>query len=302
MVVMARVRAVALVTGQAGAVVVLQRLGAAGGLAVPADAPLAWLSAAPPEVAITAVLRLVGLALSWWLVACSAAAVTAALTGVPAAVRAVRVATVPLLRPVVDRVVALALAGATLTASAATPAWAAAPPPAATAQPAEEPAPPFGHLSFAAGTPVPPAAAPPPALPRPLPSPTGTTDPALPSPGGGAATTPPLPPSARPAPAGGSGAASPFPPGAFPAGNPAVPHTPPEGNPAMPATHVVAPGDNLWGIAAARLGGAGTTAREVHAYWVRLIAANRDHLRSGDPDLVHPGEVLLLPAVEEPVS
>lgn len=62
-------------------------------------------------------------------------------------------------------------------------------------------------------------------------------------------------------------------------------------------TYVVRRGDNLWKIAARRV-------REVTAfpenaaiahYWRRLIAANRDHLRSGDPDLIYPGETIVLP-------
>jgi nucleoid-associated protein YgaU len=62
--------------------------------------------------------------------------------------------------------------------------------------------------------------------------------------------------------------------------------------------HVVAAGENLWVIARGVLSAGGTTPtdREVHAYWIRLIQAN--DVPSGDPDLIHPGEVLRLPAVE----
>lgn len=62
--------------------------------------------------------------------------------------------------------------------------------------------------------------------------------------------------------------------------------------------HVVSPGENLWVIARGRLVDMGVDApddRTVHAYWVRLIAENAPLLRSGDPDLIHPGEVLRLP-------
>jgi nucleoid-associated protein YgaU len=32
-------------------------------------------------------------------------------------------------------------------------------------------------------------------------------------------------------------------------------------------------------------------------YWLRLVAANRDRLiRPGDPDLIQPGQTLLLPS------
>ena len=34
---------------------------------------------------------------------------------------------------------------------------------------------------------------------------------------------------------------------------------------------------------------------EVHPYWVETIEINLDSLRSGDPDLIYPGEELMLP-------
>lgn len=71
--------------------------------------------------------------------------------------------------------------------------------------------------------------------------------------------------------------------------------------PVQPGTHVVVRGDNLWDIAARHLAatvpGAPASAEQVRSYWVELIDANRGHLRSGDPDLIHPGEVVRLPAV-----
>jgi hypothetical protein len=35
---------------------------------------------------------------------------------------------------------------------------------------------------------------------------------------------------------------------------------------------------------------------EIGWYWIRLVELNRPHLRSGDPDVVYPGEVIALPA------
>ena len=59
-----------------------------------------------------------------------------------------------------------------------------------------------------------------------------------------------------------------------------------------PRQVVVRPGDSLWSIAAHLLGpGAGDT--EVTAAWHRLHDANRS--RVGDPDLIHPGQRLLVP-------
>jgi hypothetical protein len=63
-------------------------------------------------------------------------------------------------------------------------------------------------------------------------------------------------------------------------------------------------GDNLWAIARnhlarARSGGSGEpTNREVAHYWLRLVEANKDGLRSGDPDLIYPDEEITLPPVD----
>jgi len=63
-------------------------------------------------------------------------------------------------------------------------------------------------------------------------------------------------------------------------------------------THVVAPGENLWMISHdtlhTRLRRAPSD-QETTAYWIDLIDANRPNLRSGDPDLIVPGESIELP-------
>jgi len=63
--------------------------------------------------------------------------------------------------------------------------------------------------------------------------------------------------------------------------------------------HIVKPGDSLWRIAATHLDGHPTSTLSVGAYWRKVIEANRDHLRSGDPNLIFPGEVIRLPGVAE---
>jgi nucleoid-associated protein YgaU len=69
-------------------------------------------------------------------------------------------------------------------------------------------------------------------------------------------------------------------------------------------THRVVGGDNLWAIARDHLsrqrsGGSGEpTNHEVAAYWLKVVQANRDRLRSGDPDLIYPGERVTLPPVD----
>jgi nucleoid-associated protein YgaU len=72
---------------------------------------------------------------------------------------------------------------------------------------------------------------------------------------------------------------------------------------AQEQTYQVVSDDNLWTIARDHLaearGGAdqpGT--REVAAYWLRVVEANRDRLVSGDPDLIYPGERIVLPPVD----
>ncbi|HEX4493872.1 MAG TPA: LysM domain-containing protein [Acidimicrobiia bacterium] len=63
------------------------------------------------------------------------------------------------------------------------------------------------------------------------------------------------------------------------------------------ATVVVVPGDNLWLIARRALGSDRPSA--IAPYWRALIAANVESLRSHDPNLIYPGERLVLPRREE---
>jgi nucleoid-associated protein YgaU len=67
-------------------------------------------------------------------------------------------------------------------------------------------------------------------------------------------------------------------------------------------TYVVRAGDNLWRIAQTEMahaaGGLLPDNRRVAQYWRRLIAANRATLRSGDPSLIFPGEVVALPRID----
>ena len=63
-------------------------------------------------------------------------------------------------------------------------------------------------------------------------------------------------------------------------------------------TVVVEKGDHLWSISADHLEattGKEPSAAEITPVWVEVIEANRARLRSGDPDLIYPGETVVLP-------
>jgi hypothetical protein len=62
-------------------------------------------------------------------------------------------------------------------------------------------------------------------------------------------------------------------------------------------------GDSLWTIARDHLAAAGKGSgepsnRQVAEYWAKVKAANRHRLASGDPDLIEPGERIVLPPVD----
>lgn len=102
----------------------------------------------------------------------------------------------------------------------------------------------------------------------------------------------PPPPAPDPIPAPTPPASTPAPPGPGP-----VP-APPAPGPLRATNVVVRPGDDLWRLAAARLQtalGRVANASEIGPYWVEVVEANRARLRSGDPDLIFPGEELWLP-------
>jgi hypothetical protein len=90
------------------------------------------------------------------------------------------------------------------------------------------------------------------------------------------------------------------------AGVPTSPESPSPTTPTAagaPPAHTVVEGDSLWHISAAHL--ATVTGRdratipvaEIAGYWVRVCETNRATLRSGNLDLIHPGEVIHLPVL-----
>lgn len=60
----------------------------------------------------------------------------------------------------------------------------------------------------------------------------------------------------------------------------------------------VRPGDHLWKISARHLGEHSPDS-QVAPYWRRVVAVNTPNLRSGDPDLIYPGETISLPPISE---
>lgn len=64
---------------------------------------------------------------------------------------------------------------------------------------------------------------------------------------------------------------------------------------------VVRAGDHMWSLAEERLAsvrGRTVSDSETALYWLEVIAVNLSRIRSGDPDLIFPGETLILPAID----
>ena len=105
------------------AVVGLHWLGRFSGLRIPWDRPVPWLLSSPLQEVLGAVLRMVGLVMAYWLLASSLIYLVASLSRLPAALRALRWVTLPVVRRVADHAVAVTLAtsmvgGSTLVMSA----------------------------------------------------------------------------------------------------------------------------------------------------------------------------------------
>ena len=67
--------------------------------------------------------------------------------------------------------------------------------------------------------------------------------------------------------------------------------------------YTVVKGDNLWTISAAHLAASFPDRRvdadEISIYWRRVIELNTPNLTSGDPNLIYPGEEIVLPAIDQ---
>lgn len=276
-----------LVAFEVAAIVVLHRLGADPGSEVPWDHLGRWVTESQPEDAVWAVVRLIGLACAYWQLAATLAYLAARLSGVPRLVAGVRWACLPGVRRLVDGAVALSIVGSAVLSAG--PARATTP---TTAAPVVVQ---VGGSEAAAGQAH---------AYRPVAA--GDAAPGQPSTSTSTSTSTSLPPvtSGVPTAANAPGPGSPQPPSP---GTTLAPPVSPGRAPAPKAatdTHEVVGGDNLWDIAAAHLAGAtGRPAQdlsdsEIASYWVRLMAANEGVLRSGDPNLIFPGERVICPPVE----
>ena len=256
-------RLLVLISMEIGLLDLLYRLDSLPFLRTPGADPQAWrlwLASTPPQDAVAAVLRLAATAAAWWLLATTGLYLAARLTRVPAMVQTLEWTTPRAVRRLIDRALALSviasLAGGT----------------AAFAGGGNPPAPAVAVAGGLPGTGVVPGTGPGP-QPQPSPEP-------LPVPLPPAASVPPavpLPPVA-PVPERSAlreGAAQPGP----------------------PSRYTVQRGDNLWTIAANHLADSGVTRSNgrIAPYWKELIQENRSGLRSGNPDLIFPGETVTLP-------
>ncbi len=245
---MRRLAVPALISAETMALAILHHLGSMPGFAAE------WSDLFAPttrlEDAIATGLRYVALALAYWLAISTLLYAAVRLTRVPAAIRTVGWLTLPAVRRVVDRALAVGLAFGIATT-----------PLAAAAQETADTTPVVEHVFL----PPPTGFYAPPAPPE-----TQITDPAV------------VPPGVRARPLGTPDRAA----------DVTGPPSPTDG-------HVVASGENLWSIAAARVEFSyhAPSETEIAIYWLSLIEANRHVLASGDPDLIYPGERLVLPPV-----
>ena len=259
-----RTRLVGLVTVEVVLVVALHALGRLDGFAVDwSDLP-GWLEASAFEDTVGAVVLLVALVMAYWLLLSTLAYLAASISGRPMALGATSWLTLPPVRRLVSRAVALSIAASVVTGPLA---------PAVANLMGRFESPQVVvevdqagrlHLPVTAG------------------APTDEDRPGI-----------VVPPHLEPAPP--------------PAGDAPAPDEPlaPEADPMVDGSHshtiTVRRGDHLWSLSerhlAQVLGRSDLGEHEIARYWVRVIEANRDGIRSGNPDLIYPGEIIVLPVV-----
>lgn len=272
---------------------VLHRTGS-GSLAPPpmsADGARRWLADRDAVTAAFALVRLVALALGWYLAALTLLRVVATSVGWARLVTITDIVTAPALRPFL-RGAAGASLGATVVLAA---------PAAAFAGPSPD---------VASTTPVAPATPSAPGSPAPgadvmVLLPDGAEAPAVPDDdidSVGIAVMHAIPDETSDGPrVVTTSEPAPRPPPAPPTPVAASPAAPPGG---AEDTWIVAPGDHLWSISDQTLAdawGRAPSEDEVTVYWASVVAANRSRLADPtNPDLVFSGEIVVLPPVPPP--
>ena len=259
----------ALIGLEVAALVTLHNLGSYEAVAVGWNDPSGWLAQTPPEDALVAVVRLAALALAWWLTASTVLYLLASASKVPGLVGGVRWATVAPVRRMIDGALTTSILVVSTVVAPSAAVAASADRASVVAQ--------LDKQSEEAGESSQPAY-----QPRPAGDEIGVGYEPVP-----ADDLPPTPSTLRAEPP--SSTTQPAPQSDSP---PAVP---------SPGTYVVRPGDNLWTIAEQHV--ASTTGQLVHdlnpgevrSYWLRVVDANNDLIRSGNPDLILPTEQLDLP-------
>lgn len=229
----------------------------------------AWARGRDAPTVLMAALRLVALAMAWYLAATTVAGVLARLSGAAAAVRATDALTLPAVRSLLSSSVGLLLLSAPL--AGATSVWT------GTAASAAAPVP----AVAGGGAPWPGGEGPPGAAAGRTHSLSIRRLPDVPRPssgdGGGGVDVPPVMTLSPPVPGAPNGART----------------------VALPTTWTVEPGDSLWHIADAVMAqakGRPPQISELGPYWEAVVDANRGRLADPDnPDLLFPGQVMTVP-------
>jgi hypothetical protein len=271
-----------LVAGEASAVIALHRLGGVDGFAIPRHDFTRWLQQTPSEEVLLVAVRLTALVAAWWLLGSTLLYLAARVARLHGTATALGWATLPAVRRWADRAAAVSIVAATAL-GVGRPAVADPPPttnPAAAPvvidadhrDPVSVPSRPPSSVRTGHGVDPPPVPSAPPIDPAPVPTPPPTAAPLLPP-----AAQPPVVPFV-----------------------PAAP-TPSAPTPAAEATHTVTGGEHLWSIAAGHIATtigespADLAPADIAPYWLRVVEINLPRLRSGNPNLVYPGEVVELP-------
>lgn len=253
-----RTRLIGLVVMEVGLVVGLHAFGRVDGFAIPWSDISGWLETAAFEDAFGAVVLVIALAMAYWLLISTLSYLLASMSGRPGALGAVGSLTLPAVRRLVGRAVALSIA-ASAVAGSFTPAVG-----------GTGSAPVVVEVDNAGSL-----------------HPPGTTR----TPGEGEPSDIVLPPHLEPI----QDTDSPS------SDQPTSPVADPVVDGAQSHSVTVRRGDHLWNLSerhlVAVLGRSDLGEHEIARYWVRVIDANRDTIRSRNPDLIYPGEIIVLPPV-----